>query len=356
MKAAVYHGPRDVRVQEWRDPAPPGPDELLLEVVRASICGTDVAEYLHGPHLVSLTKPHPATGYAGPVVLGHEILGRVLEAGAAVEAFAPGDRLVPGAGVWCGRCAWCRAGRPNLCASYHTVGLQLDGGLAELVKVPARMCRRVADSCADDAAVMAQPLAVALHSVRRSGAAAGQAVAVVGVGGIGSLVVAACAARGVAAIAVDVSEERLEAARRLGAARLVNAAEEDAGAALRAETGGAGVDVAIETSGAPSGLAVAVDAVRRGGRVHLVGLQAEPRALDLHRLVIQEVELTTSNAHVCDVDLPEAVEILERSDLGRVALDSVIGLDDVVEAGIERLATGTAYGKIVVNPQTGGTR
>jgi (R,R)-butanediol dehydrogenase/meso-butanediol dehydrogenase/diacetyl reductase len=351
VKGALYHGSRDVRVESVPEPLPPAPHEVLLEVVRASICGTDVGEFLHGPQLVPLERRHPVSGHIGPLILGHEILGRVVSVGSAVESVSPGDRVVPGAGIWCGRCSFCRAGRPNLCDSYYTVGIHRHGGLAELVSVPAEMCVPVSDACADDHAVMGQPLAVALHAVRRGAAQPGESVAVIGAGAIGAMIVAGSAALGLSPLAaVDLSTDRLEGARRLGATHLVNASEEDPVPALRGVTGGEGAHVVIEASGTDAGLVLALAAVRRGGRVVVVGIQAEPRAVDLCRLLLDEVEIVTSMAHVCEIDLPEALRVLERSDLGDAMLDRVIALDDVVEDGIIALSRGDAHGKVVVTP------
>ena len=141
------------------------------------------------------------------MTLGHEFTGTVLAAGTDTGGLREGDRVVSGAGVSCGECGWCRAGRTNLCASYYTLGLQADGGLAELVCTPASICHRVPDACSDEAAAMAQPLAVALHAVARSGVGAGETVAVIGAGGIGALVIFAAAARGARVIAIDVDEQ-----------------------------------------------------------------------------------------------------------------------------------------------------
>src|SRR6185312_14568041 len=154
-------------------------------VSKAALCGTDSAEWAHGP---LLARP--------PVVLGHEFTGEVVAAGPEVSGFPAGTRVVSGAGISCGRCEWCAAGRTNLCAAYQTLGLHRDGGLAELVLSPAAICRSVPDGLDDTAAAMAQPLAVALHAVRRGRVAAGRGCVVLGAGGIGALAVAGAAARG----------------------------------------------------------------------------------------------------------------------------------------------------------------
>lgn len=351
MKAAVYYGNRDIRIESVPEPGKPGSEEVILAVQRAAICGTDVTEYLHGPHFTPLSQRHPASGHLGPMIVGHEFVGRVIEVGSEVEGLASGQRVVPGAGMWCGECEWCRAGRTNLCARYYTLGLNAPGGLAELAKAPARMCRPVPQGCSDDAAAMGQPLAVALHAVRRSGALPGHTVALMGVGGIGAFMLAAAKAQGLnPLIVLDIDEERLETASRLGADYFINARAEDPLKRLQELTGGAGVHVFMEASGAPHAPGLALDATRRGGKVLLVGLQAQPRSLDLHKMVLREIDVATTVAHVCNVDLPEALEILAATPLAQIVLGAVIPLEGLVNEGLLAMAEGRAKGKIVVNP------
>ena len=337
MRAAVYHGRGDIRVEDVREPPAPGPGELVLAVARASICGTDAAEWSHGPHLA---RPG--------VTLGHEFTGTVLCAGTDTGGLREGDRVVSGAGVSCGECEWCRAGRTNLCAGYYTLGLQADGGLAELVLTPASICHRVPDACGDEAAAMAQPLAVALHALARSGVAAGDTCAVIGAGGIGALVIFAAAARGARVIAIDVDEQRLASARVLGADIALDARGADLAELVLEATAGEGAGIVIEASGAPDTPAAATRAVRRGGRVLLVGLQAAPRELDLLALTLREVSLETTVAHVCAVDVPAALELLATRPLAEHVLGELISLEELVDAGIRPLAAGAARGKTVV--------
>ena len=241
MRAAVYRGARNVAVESVADPPPPGPDEVVLHVSHASICGTDAAEWWDGPHLISLSKTHAVTGNAGPVVLGHEFVGEVASVGAEVTNLHVGDRVVSGAGVSCGACSWCRSGRTNLCERYYTLGLQADGGLAELVTTPAHICVPVPDGCDDVSASIAQPLAVARHALTRGAARSGEALAVIGVGGIGSFIIACGVDAGMSpVIAVDVNQRRLETARLLGASDVVDARSESPAAAIRAATDGDG--------------------------------------------------------------------------------------------------------------------
>lgn len=339
MRAAIYGGPRDVRIADVPEPVEPGDDEVVVRVALAAICGTDAAEWDHGP---VLARP--------PVTLGHEFGGVVHRAGRAA-GFPIGRRVVSGAGVWCGRCEWCRRGRTNLCAEYWTLGLQADGGLAEFVRVPTRTLVAVPDELTDRAMAIAQPAAVALHAVRRSRVDAGESCAVIGVGGIGAFIVAAARSRGVdRLIAVDVDEARLATARALGATHTVNVKDGDVAASIRSQADGIGPDVVIEASGSADAPGAALAAVKRGGRVLLVGLQGAPRELDLLRATVNEVELLTTLAHVCQEDLPDAVRLLADATITDLVVDRVIPLTALVEQGLEPLAGRSATGKILVDP------
>ncbi|MDR7601863.1 MAG: alcohol dehydrogenase catalytic domain-containing protein, partial [Armatimonadota bacterium] len=250
MRAAVYCGNRDVRVTSIPAPGAPGPGEILLRVRRASLCGTDVSEYLYGPTMIPVDRPDPVTGHQGPTVLGHEFMGEVVACGPDVETFRVGQRVACGAGVWCGLCSWCRLGRTNLCARYYTLGLHTHGGLAEFVRVPARTCHEVPEACSDEAAAIAQPTAVAVHALRRSGWMPGMRLVVIGTGGIGSVVIGVARAwGGEALLAVDVDARRLELAERVGASVRLQAGRDNVRGGVLKATGGEGADVVVDSSG-----------------------------------------------------------------------------------------------------------
>jgi len=341
MRAAVFRAPGDVRIESVPEPPPPGPGELLIRVSKAALCGTDSAEWDHGP---LLARP--------PVILGHEFTGQVIALGDGVAGFTTSDRVVSGAGISCGRCEWCAAGRTNLCASYQTLGLHRDGGLAEYVLSPASICRAVPDGLDDTGAAMAQPLAVALHAARRGKVGPGRSCVVIGAGGIGAFIVAAAAALGAGPlIAVDVADGRLATAAELGATQLVNAERGDPVQAVLAAAGPEGAHVVIEASGAPASPAAALEMVRRGGDVVIVGLQAHPFGIDLFSVATREVDLHGTLAHVCGEDLSAAVAVLAGTPLARTVLGDVIPLDDLVDGGLRPLAERKAHGKIVVDVQ-----
>lgn len=349
MRAAVYHGARDVRIEQRPVPAA-GPGEVLLRVTRSGICGTDATEYRDGPGLFPLRRRHPVSGHQGPMVMGHEFIGEAVSAGPGAEELA-GRRLASGAGVSCGTCAWCRAGRTNLCAAYVTLGLNADGGLAEYVAVPASTCVPIPDGCSDDSAGLAQPLAVGLHAAGRSAAGPGDTVVLIGAGAIGSFILCGLAAREVdRIIALDVDDTRLATATALGASEVANVADGDPARAVAELTGGIGAQVVIEASGVSGAARRAMRMAARGGRVLQVGLPHEPQALDLAEATLREVDLVSTVAHICGTDIPGALRLLTDGRIAGLLLEKVIGLDALVDDGLEALAGGTATGKILVDP------
>jgi (R,R)-butanediol dehydrogenase/meso-butanediol dehydrogenase/diacetyl reductase len=349
MRAAVFHGAGDVRIEAVAEPGAPGPGEVLIAPSMAAICGTDASEYAHGPHMIPLHTRHPGSGHVGPLVLGHEFVGAVEAVGDGVDSVAVGDRVVSGAGVSCGECAWCRAGRTNLCASYYTLGLSAPGGLAEQVISPASICVPVPDAVADVGAAMTQPLAVAIHALDRGGVGAGQTVAVRGIGGIGGFLIGAASTRELRwLIAVDVDPGKLALAEALGADDAIDARGTDVAAAIREATAGEGADVVIEASGVPANPSIAIHATRRGGRVVIVGLQADPPPVDIFDAALREVDLIATVAHICDSNLPASLAVLAQTELAGEVLGEVVPMTRLVEDAIAPLAAGTAPGKMVV--------
>jgi (R,R)-butanediol dehydrogenase / meso-butanediol dehydrogenase / diacetyl reductase len=350
VRALVLHAARDARIEERPEPAAPGPDEVRLRVVRTGLCGTDATEFAAGPVLTPLTTRHPATGVLGPVVLGHEFIGVVEEAGSAVDRLAVGDRVAAGAGVWCGRCDWCRRGQTNLCASYWTVGLSADGALTERITVPSAMLHPVAPHVSDDNAALAQPLAVGLHAVRRARIRRGDVVVVHGTGAIGSLIVAGASAAGASeVVAIDVDPDRLQVAAQLGATHTVDARDTDPLDAVRELTGPALADVTVESSGLAEGLSRVQRLTRRGGTVLLVGLPKKEVSFHAVDLILREIDVLTTVAHVCDVDLPAALDLLAQRDLAGLLVEKVVPLEHAVDDALIPLAEGTARGKLLVD-------
>lgn len=349
MKAVVLHAARDIRIEERPEPPAPGRGEVRLRVTRAGLCGTDVSEYTAGPMMTPLKTRHPNSGVLGPVVLGHEFIG-VVESGG--ERFAVGDRVAAGAGVWCGTCSWCERGQTNLCQSYWTYGLSADGGLTQRITVPEAMLHPIAPHVADDNAALAQPLAVGLHAVDRSRVRPGDVVVVHGAGAIGSFVIAGLKAAGAGVIvAVDIDNGRLETAAKLGADVTVDASSTDPLDVVRELTGSASADVTVETSGVPDGLSRVQRLTRRGGTVLLVGLPKGQVSFTATDLILREIDVMTTVAHVCDRNLPAALALLAQRDLASLLVERVVPLDRVVDDAFTPMAGGIARGKFLVDPQ-----
>ncbi|MET9259934.1 alcohol dehydrogenase catalytic domain-containing protein [Amycolatopsis sp. NPDC004079] len=346
MRAAVYHGPGDVRIEQVPIPKPKD-GEVLLAVRRNGLCGTDATEWAKGPVMVPLHRPHPASGHVGPMIPGHEFVGEVVD---GVPGLPSGASVSSGAGVWCGQCDRCAAGRTNVCRNYYTLGLNAPGGLAEYVAVPVKTLRPVPAGVSVDSAGMAQPLAVGLHAARRAGVRDGDSVVLIGAGAIGTFVLAGLTRLCQAEVTViDLPGAKLERAGKLGASHTLPAGPDIADAVLE-RTGGRGADVVIEASGAPGQFENALRMVTAGGRVLAVGLPKEKPAIDLASLALREVTVESTVAHVCDTDLVPALEILAEGTLESLLLDSVIPLADLVARGLEPLASGAVDGKILVAP------
>ncbi|WP_394770998.1 zinc-binding dehydrogenase [Lacisediminihabitans sp.] len=347
MKAARYYGAHDVRIEQVPDPER-RPGEALLRVLRSGMCGTDATEWKAGPHTFPVPGPHPRTGHSGPMIPGHEFIGEVLEADAGGR-FSVGEIVASGAGIWCGECVRCREGRTNLCFEYYTLGLNTDGGMAEFVSCPERALVPVPEGLSLDLAGLSQPLAVGLHAARRSGVRDGESVVLIGAGAIGSFVLAGMKSLAdIDLTVVDFAGPRLDRALRLGASRIVPV-DDNTRAAVLAAVGERGADRVVEASGAPGQLNNAISLVRNGGTILQVGLPSSEQSVDIHSLVMREITVRTTLAHVCGEDLNPALNILLTTDLGAELLDSVLPLERLAEQ-LERLATGALEGKVLFDP------
>jgi (R,R)-butanediol dehydrogenase/meso-butanediol dehydrogenase/diacetyl reductase len=349
VRAAVYHGRGDVRVEQVDDPRPAA-GELLVRIHATGICGTDAHEYAHGPRMFPIHERNPFTGHVGPMIPGHELAGEVVALGEGVTGFAEGDLIVSGAGISDGTCWQCRRGRTNLCESYASVGLQRHGGLAQYCALPAATCV-AADpyGLPRDTAALAQPMAIAVHAARRGRVRAGEDAVVVGAGGIGAFLTFAVAHTTARVLTLDLDSDRLTLARALGADLALKPSD-----ALAEQVADEGLHPAVvyEVTGTRGGLATALGVLPPGGRLVLVGLQ--PGTLDepLRDLTLLEHEVVGTNALVRAEDLPEALRLLagRRNPWNDVA-PLAVTLDRLVPDGLEPLVDGRATRvKTIIDP------
>jgi (R,R)-butanediol dehydrogenase/meso-butanediol dehydrogenase/diacetyl reductase len=338
LRAAVYHGPRDVRFEEVPDPVA-APGDLLIDVATVGICGTDVADFVNEPHFFPTSKRHPHSGHLGPTIPGHEFSGVVAEVGAGVEGFAVGDLVASGAGVSCGVCLPCRRGATNMCDNYWTVGLHANGAMAEKVAVPASCCLNVSNhEIASDIAALAQPMSIAVHAARRGRMSPDDLVLIVGVGGIGSFLTYCLAAQGAEVMALDLDPGRLEMAIELGASTTVDAAEA-AGLVDHLASIGKRPTLVFECTANPEALDSAARVVADNGKVVVVGHQPHPFDFDFKVLTFGEKELIGTMAHAFNADFADAVELLTRSpDVWAHLAPTVHPLEALMTAGLIPMA------------------
>ena len=348
MKAAVYHAAGDVRIEE-RDVPTPAAGEVLLKILRSGMCGTDASEYKSGPKIFATQTQHPVSGHHGPMILGHEFIGEIVGDVDAASGFVTGDMVASGAGISCGTCKRCTEMRTNLCEKYVTLGLNRDGGMAEYAAVPTSTLVKIPAGLSLDAAGIAQPLAVGLHAARRAGVRDGDRVLLIGAGAIGTFVLAGLKNLFAAEVTVlDFGGSRLERAARLGADHTVEVGE-NVEADIKKIFGDAGIDVIIEASGAPGQLQFAIGLVKRGGNILQVGLPSTKQEVDVHKIVMSEINIQTTLAHVCDQDLGPALEILGSTKLATELIEGVYPLSEI-STQLELLGAGKIQGKVLFDP------
>ena len=281
MKAAILHGPRDLRVESATRPEVRG-DEVLVRVAMAGLCGTDY-------RIWSGDRP-----VAYPRVMGHEFVGRVETIGAGVTRVAPGGHVAVEPNYSCGTCPLCWEGNKNLCLARTAVGIDVDGCFAELVRVPARCCWPAPAGVADEDLVLTEPLAVAVRAVDRADVRSGETVAVVGAGTLGLLAVQVARGHGARILVVSRTARRFALARDLGAEATHTVEDGPLDARARAFSGREGVDCVIETAGAAEAVNHALALVRPGGRIILTGLPHESTPVEFFSVVRREITILGS--------------------------------------------------------------
>jgi len=292
MRAVRLHGTGDVRVDTISRPVAPAPGEVILEVLAAGVCGTDLEDWQSGPRGdVQL-----------PLTMGHEICGVVTEIGEDVE-LEVGDHVVVEVNLPCHSCGWCARGESALCPFLIALGLQADGGMAEAVRVPASACVVIPTTLAPEMAVFAEPLAVAVHAVRRTDPMPEQSAVIIGGGPLGLLVAAVLRVRGLRPLLVEPDPRRLRVAAAFG----IDAVEPPASMALRHGTWGH--DFAYVATGASEGVLLARRLARRGGTIVLLGVGSEPIPLTSSELLDSAQVIVPVLSHALR-DVRDAVELL----------------------------------------------
>jgi alcohol dehydrogenase, propanol-preferring len=286
MKAAVLHAFKTPLSIEDVPRPQPAADEVLIAVEVCGVCHSDL-------HVADGDWPQLSAVVKKPLILGHEIVGRVVERGSAVQDVQIGERVgVPWVHWTCGECDYCREGNENLCVRQRITGVTVDGGYAEFAKAPASHVARIPDELSSEQAAPLLCAGVTVHrALKQARIRAGQRLAVFGIGGLGHLAIQIGVAAGAEVTAIDVSEEKLALAKSLGAARTVNASKSDVAKELR---GSGGMHVAMVTSAAKSAYDTAFYCVRPTGLLLVVGLPAKDISFPPIMMAATEIQIKAS--------------------------------------------------------------
>lgn len=340
MKAAVLHSFKTpLSLEEVARPEA-GEDEVLIEVEVCGVCHSDL-------HLADGDWTQLAGIVNKPLILGHEIVGRVVERGGAISSIEGsiqvGDRVgVPWVQWTCGQCELCREGNENLCARQRITGVMVDGGYAEYAKAPASHVVKIPETLSSEQAAPLLCAGVTVHrALKQAKIRAGQRLAIFGVGGLGHLAVQIGRAAGAEVTAIDVSEEKLVLAKSLGAARTLNAATSKVVKEIR---GSGGVHVALVASAAKSAYDMAFPCVRPTGTLLAVGLPAQDIAFPPIMMAAGEIQMKASSVGTRE----DLREVLAMGAAGTVHCQVTTRPLDAVQEVLGELKRGEISGRVVL--------
>ncbi|MGB9246101.1 MAG: alcohol dehydrogenase catalytic domain-containing protein [Candidatus Acidiferrales bacterium] len=336
MRAAVLHDfKQPLTLEDIKRPRPDA-DEVLIQVQACGVCHSDV-------HVADGDWPQFAKIVKRPLVLGHEIAGRVAEKGANVRNLEIGDRVgVPWVYWTCGECEFCKEGNENLCSKQKITGVTVDGGYAEYVKAPASHALKIPDGLppAEAAPLFCAGVTV-YRALKQSGISRGQRLAVFGLGGLGHLAVQIGREFGAEVTAVDISEEKLARAKSLGAAKALNNSSGDAVKEIR-KAGGA--HIVLVCSAAKAAYDAAFNSVRPTGTLLAVGLPAESICFPPIMMAAREVRIKASSVGTRE----DLRGVLAMAAAGKVHCDVVSKPLEFANEALELLRTGQVSGRIVL--------
>ncbi len=334
MRAAVFYGREDLRLESVPEPQP-GPGEVKLRVLYNGICGSDLLEYYDGP-VTTRTTPHPLTGIANPVILGHELCGEVVAVGEGVTDLESGQLVAVEPLETCGHCLYCGSGQYNHCpmVAFHGYN-RAGGGLAEYTVVKRGMAHALPAGMSALQGALIEPLGIAWHTATRCAVEAGQTVAIHGAGPIGVGVFLTLRRRGVESIIVEPSPARRAVLANLGARWLIDPASGDVVSAIRDLTGGRGAHASVDAAGVPSAFRAMLLGTRIDGTAVVVAIHHHPLVIPPFDLLMPEVKLTGVAMSVNA--FPSVIAEMARGSYPLDGWVETIPFEGVVHQGIERL-------------------
>ena len=297
MYAIKYDGPRKVQCVEIDKPQA-GENEALIKVRSAGICGSDIGAFRGTNGLVTY-----------PRIIGHEVAGEILSIPEHnKKGLKAGDHVIVDPYLYCGSCYPCSIGRTNCCTDLKVLGVHAEGGMSEYFVHPADMLWKLPKDMPWELAPIAEPLTIALHGIHRGGLKAGEHVAIIGARPIGILAAMAAIAYGAHPIMIDLVDERLEAARKLGVRYTVNSGREDTAAKVSEYTGGRMAELVMECSGANPAVRSALDLVSNAGRITLTGWPKKETPLPTDVITKKEVDIR--GARTSANEFEEAIDLI----------------------------------------------
>lgn len=321
MRTAIYTGNRTVASQD-ADPIAPGEGSVRIAVAYTGLCGTDL-HIFHGNMDARVTRP---------LVFGHEMSGTIESLGADVAGWAVGDAVTVMPLVWDGTCAACKAGHSHICQNLVFVGIDSPGSLQQLWSVPANLLVRLPDGLSLEHAALTEPVAVAVHDVRRSELVAGDKAVVIGGGPIGVLIATVARNTGADVLVIEPEPGRRKQIAELGFTTL-DPTTADQTAWVEKWTDGVGADVVFEVSGSAAAVRGATALAKVRGTLVIVAIHPTPREIDLQRVFWRELRIL--GARVYDrSDFETAVELLR---------DGVVPADSLITKVVPLDQTGAAF-------------
>lgn len=334
MRAAVWHGHKDVRIEEKPVPVPKA-GQVRIRVDWAGICGTDRHEY-EGPNFIPVTKPHRLTGRVAPLIIGHEFSGRIDMLGEGVTGWSEGDCVTANGSLTCGECEACRSGRYNICKRLGFMGVGDDGAFADYVLADADKLFRIPEGLSQRDAAVCEPLACGIHATNLLGDIKGKDVVIIGPGiiGLGAFFGAKYAGAGRLLVA-GIGDYRKELVEKYGGT-YVDSSKVDLEEYVAEWTNGNLADIVYECIGIEKTLDQAIRVSKPGAKIMVMGVFGKKPVVDMNTLQEAERVIYTSQAHVNEI--ATALEYLAE---GKIKADELISrvvtLDTLVEDGFEYL-------------------
>ena len=347
MRAAMYYGNHKLEIEDIPEPSP-GEGQVKVRVSRNGICGTDLHEYYDGPIFIPPSDPHPLTGKAMPLVIGHEFSGVVTDVGRDVNDVQEGDRVAIEPIYRCGGCRPCQTGNYNLCTSIGFHGLMADGGMAEYTVVPPDQIHVLPDSVPTELGALVEPMSVAYHAATLAEVNDQSRALIYGAGPIGIGVWFAL--RGIGLTEIDVVEPsatRRAAIEALGA-RTLDPTTDDVPGLIAEQTGANGVDAAFDAAGVEPAIESALNCLGERRPLISIAIYDKPLSTPLINLVLRERRIQGTICYTGD-DYRAVIDLMARGHYDTTGWVDTIPLTGVIEQGFEELRAGRRM-KLLVDP------